>query len=344
MKLFWQRDPKWKDIPLGFPKNGQTIGGYGCTITCIGMLVGLSPDTVNNRLQAVKGFSESLVLWSKVGEAIPELTFGWRNYTYDNDKVIEAISKSGGCLVEVDFDGNNQRTDDKHWVLYVGNQKLYDPWTGTVRPTSDYPKQLGYTVFYINNQNDEDMSAQEELDKLKTEYVKLQEEYNKEQQRVTDCRADRENLTNQVNQLQSSYSNLQDDFKRDKEAAAAREKEKDIRHKNFVASLAVTLGTRQDEEEIVAETKRLVDAEDQLNKTRTELNTCTITKTALTSTLENIYEQLSNASGIPVASEKGVPRAIEKIRAYVPPVEVPPEKPKTDWVARFLRWLGTILN
>jgi len=136
--------------PLGFPKSGQTIAGYGCTITCIAMLSGLTPGEVNKRLQAVSGFSESSVLWGKINEAVPWLKFPdmGRHYSYDNELVKEAISRNGGCLVEVDFDGT-PRTDDRHWVLYVGNQRMYDPWTGTERPTAAYPIVKGFAILDV---------------------------------------------------------------------------------------------------------------------------------------------------------------------------------------------------
>lgn len=137
--------------PLGFPKSGQTIASHGCTITCIAMLSGLTPGEVNKRMQAVNGFVESSVIWNKIPKAIPWLSFPdmGRHYSYDNDIVKAAIARNGGCLVEVDFDGNNARTDDKHWVLYVGNGQMYDPWTGTQRPTGAYPIVTGFAILDV---------------------------------------------------------------------------------------------------------------------------------------------------------------------------------------------------
>lgn len=153
MTILSQRDPRWKNTPLGTSPDGQTIGGYGCTITCLAMLAGLTPDEVNRRLNAVPkdgngntGYAQGVLLyWLRIKEAIPWLNFSWRGYSYDNEKVKAAIAKNGGCLVEVDFDGT-PRTDDRHWVLYIGGGKMYDPWTGTERPTSDYPIVHGFTI------------------------------------------------------------------------------------------------------------------------------------------------------------------------------------------------------
>lgn len=144
-----QRWSPWNVIPLGFPKHGQTISSHGCTITCVGMLGGLNPDQVNQKLQSVTGFQESSILWQKINEAIPWLSFEWRGYAYDDDKVKAAITKNGGCLVEVDFDGNTARTDDKHWVLAIGGGKIYDPWTGKEELFSKYSIKTGYAVINI---------------------------------------------------------------------------------------------------------------------------------------------------------------------------------------------------
>lgn len=159
MQRYSQRNSQWQGITLGWGKNNTTtIGSHGCTITDIGMLAGITPKEVNERLIAVKGYVQSspgvfnLVIWSKIQEAIPWLQFEWRNYTYagdaDNNRVKAAIEKNGACLVEVDFDGT-PRTDDRHWVLYIGNQKMNDPWTGTERPTSTYSIAKGFAIINV---------------------------------------------------------------------------------------------------------------------------------------------------------------------------------------------------
>lgn len=134
MQILSQRDARWKNLKLGFSKT-LTIGDYGCTITCLAMYLNTTPDVVNERLKSVNGFAqETLVIWAKVAEAFPGASITKIGWTYDNNDVKNNLP----ALVEVDFDGT-PRTDDRHWVVYVGNQKLYDPWTGTERPTSTYP-------------------------------------------------------------------------------------------------------------------------------------------------------------------------------------------------------------
>ena len=142
-----QRDSRWSKIIVG--TGNKTIGEVGCTITAIAMLAGLTPVEVNDRLKAVNGFAKTnLVIWSKINEAIPWLKFVWRGYSYKNSEVLNAINKIGACLVEVDFD-NNVRTDGKHWVLFIGNQRQNDPWTGRETYTTKYSLKTGYATIDI---------------------------------------------------------------------------------------------------------------------------------------------------------------------------------------------------
>ena len=147
MTILSQRDSRWGNLKLG---NGSTtISSYGCTITCVAMLAGLTPTEVNERLKRVEGFLVDKIIWGKIKEAIPWLDFEWRGYSYDNEKVKKAISDYGGCLIEVDFDGKISSPNDKHWVLYVGNQRMYDPWTGVEKVTTYYPLTLGYSIIKV---------------------------------------------------------------------------------------------------------------------------------------------------------------------------------------------------
>lgn len=135
-----QRDPRWAGIALG---NGSTtIGGYGCLITCLAMVAETTPDIVNNKLKSVGGYSNDLVIWAKVKEAI-----GWDfvyPLPYDNEKVKEQITTNGFCLIKVDWDGKISTPSDMHFVLYIGNQQMIDPWTGVTKSTSYYPLVTGY--------------------------------------------------------------------------------------------------------------------------------------------------------------------------------------------------------
>ena len=141
LQILSQRDPRWSGVTIG--TSNVTIGSHGCTITCLAMAAGLTPDEINSRLLKVNGYANgNLVIWSKISEAIPTLSNGIRSNVYDNDKVKEAISKNGFCLVEVD---GARIGASRHWCLYIGNGQMHDPWFGTQKSTSYYPP-VGYAI------------------------------------------------------------------------------------------------------------------------------------------------------------------------------------------------------
>lgn len=137
-----QRDPRWKNLILGFGTT-QTIGVYGCTITCIANILGTTPDVVNERLKAVNGFSGALVIWAKLAEAFPGIKFT-RVWSYDNTDVLNHVPN---VLVEVPAKAIGGT--DKHWVQFVGNHNCNDPWTGTERPVADFTQYGDPTSYCI---------------------------------------------------------------------------------------------------------------------------------------------------------------------------------------------------
>ncbi len=140
MEKLNQRDPRWAKIPLGYTTN-TSIGSHGCTITCLAMLAGVTPDYVNERLKKVGGYANgNLVIWTKIPQALPNLIFVRRVKGYNNADVLANLP----CLVEVDFDGSGT-TNDMHWVLFIGNKRMNDPWTGREESTGKYPVR-GYSV------------------------------------------------------------------------------------------------------------------------------------------------------------------------------------------------------
>jgi len=133
-----QRDARWANIPVG--SGDQTIGQVGCTITVIGDILGLTPPEVNEALKRVNGFSVNLVIWAKIAEAFPGTTVK-RVWSYNNDDVLANVPN---VIVEVPATPIGGR--GSHWVRYIGNHQLDDPWTGITRPTSDFPSPTGYCV------------------------------------------------------------------------------------------------------------------------------------------------------------------------------------------------------
>jgi hypothetical protein len=144
-KIYSQRDIRWFWKKVGFGKGH--FGSVGCTITALtGLLFvagyDLTPPQVAEKLRAVGGFVGDLILWVKVEKAFPKVKFVWRTYKYNNDEVKSVLAKGVPVLVEVLLGGS------RHWVLFLGDKMMSDPWVGKVVPTSKYTP-IGYTIFSI---------------------------------------------------------------------------------------------------------------------------------------------------------------------------------------------------
>jgi hypothetical protein len=130
MEPLSQRDPRWANKKLG--TSNVTIGGYGCFITSIAYVIGTTPDVVNERMKAVKGYQDgNLVIWSKIPEAFPGITISHLLQTYNNDVVkanLPALITVNGAPIGSPL----------HMVVYVGNGLCMDPWVGKLVPTSTY--------------------------------------------------------------------------------------------------------------------------------------------------------------------------------------------------------------
>lgn len=151
---FSQRDPKWANIKLGFPvkytdADGKektyttTIGQSGCTITSLSSLISYvyqetyTPDKVNEILKGVGGFVGPLVLWSRIPLAFGKLKWIKRVYSYNNlETSYYVYVRKMPVLVEVNA---AKIGAPRHWVLFLGNQKMLDPWDGTIKGTNTYP-------------------------------------------------------------------------------------------------------------------------------------------------------------------------------------------------------------
>jgi hypothetical protein len=142
-RIYSQRDWRWSWRKV----NVSTFGKVGCTVTALtGLLFvagyDLTPPQVAEKLRAVNGFIGDLLIWSRVEKAFPKVHFQWRFYKYDNAGVKEILKKGIPVMVEVLLSGH------RHWVLFLGDQKMSDPWTGKVESTGKYPL-IGYAVFSL---------------------------------------------------------------------------------------------------------------------------------------------------------------------------------------------------
>lgn len=144
-KIYSQRDWRWRFTKFGF--GGGTFGAYGCTTTALTSLLvvagyDLTPPQVAERLRKVKAYTGDLILWSRIQLAFPKVKFLFRGYKYENKPGKEMIDKNTPVLVEVLLSGH------RHWVLFLGDMKMMDPWTGKVVNTATYPL-IGYSLISI---------------------------------------------------------------------------------------------------------------------------------------------------------------------------------------------------
>lgn len=197
MTILGQRDPKWGGIKLGFSET--FIRDYGCTITCLAMIIGTTPDVVNDRMKAVQGFKNgNLVIWAKIEEAFPGIKVR-RVWSYDNADV-----KANTPNVMVEVPAAPIGGTGSHWVVYLGGGRLNDPWTGTERPTSDFPNPTGYCVLTGSwknpNPNNEPMVTitQRELDEIR---LARDENYNQWQE-------SKKNIENMTKDLKDTEQKL----------------------------------------------------------------------------------------------------------------------------------------
>jgi hypothetical protein len=131
-----QGNGAWGKQLLGYSER-STIGSEGCTITCLAMLLGTTPDVVNERLRAVSGFEAQRVVWDRIGDAFPGVT---ARHVPSLD--ISEVETCVPCLVEVD---GAPIGAVRHWVVYLGNGRILDPWFGAEGSLSRY-RPLSYSV------------------------------------------------------------------------------------------------------------------------------------------------------------------------------------------------------
>jgi hypothetical protein len=149
--LYSQRDPRWKDILLGYNTDKQyTIGNYGCMITSVcaylnALGINETPLTLNNRLKDknVAGFiNGGIFVFDSLRKIWPDIVMDyvspkWLDPAPDSaiTKMRQLIDKGQALITEVDFYPNTV-DEDMHWVLVYGYNDsgdflIFDPWTGT---------------------------------------------------------------------------------------------------------------------------------------------------------------------------------------------------------------------
>lgn len=168
---YGQKQTEWAWIILG--TSDKTIGTHGCTVTCIGMITDLTPKEVNELFIKHGVYAQgNLVIWNRINIAIPWVHFEemGRKYTYDNAIALDAIKRHGFVLAEVGA-APIGFPKGKHWVVMIGDKKIYDPWDEEVKPTSTY-NFTGLAILHSDGKSTESAdpckALKNEIDRLKS--------------------------------------------------------------------------------------------------------------------------------------------------------------------------------
>ena len=127
-----QRDPRWKDIRLGFSSEGRTIGSDGCTLTAMTMIANgygftETPATLNEKMKALGaggGFIDALIVFAGLERACAGMdllgVFNCRDVAAPLGDIDAALAAGRPVLVEVDRAPGP--TTNFHWVVLIGKQ------------------------------------------------------------------------------------------------------------------------------------------------------------------------------------------------------------------------------
>lgn len=133
--VYSQRDPKWAAVRMG--TSIGTIGSVGCLITSIASMLTdagktYTPDTLNSWLVQNGGYvSGNLFVYAsvdKLGMTQFKTRIDCPTTAAPISQLDAEIAASNFVLVKV----NNGLPPDYHWVRYIGEGKMIDPWYGDI--------------------------------------------------------------------------------------------------------------------------------------------------------------------------------------------------------------------
>ncbi len=153
-----QRDPRWKDILLGFTDEGRTIGSDGCTLTVLTMLANgfgfqETPVTLNDKLKALgpnQGFFGALIAWFGVPRVLSGLKLNklieCRHVPAPMDEINAALDTGKPVVVELDMSPGSGFQN--HWVLIYARQGndylIHDPWPWPPEQSASLTQRYGF--------------------------------------------------------------------------------------------------------------------------------------------------------------------------------------------------------
>ena len=149
--LYWQRDPRWKDKPLG---TSGTIGSYGCTMTAetnaLNQLGIVTNPVVNNAWRTANGGyrNGNLIVWEKVTEQHPNIIWEGKTWNPTDAQIKQKIADGCPLVMLVDHNEGTPALDE-HWVNSIPSPAdddaiwIHDPWDNlTIRLRDRYKKPI----------------------------------------------------------------------------------------------------------------------------------------------------------------------------------------------------------
>ncbi len=326
-KTLSQRDPQWSNQRLGWGStNTSTIGSHGCTISSLASLLNTTPDIVNKKLIEVKGYASSkttpntfnLLWWTKIKEAFPQVKEVIRYYDYNNDIAIVEIEQNGGILVEVD---GSRIGASRHWVLYIGNGQMMDPWFGTVKSTSYY-KPVGMASVDIdpNYSESTENEPSSDLKYTEEEMTAMREERDRHWQFYQEEKQAKEKLNDQLTEAKQT-------------------------HQRFMEDLAKIIGEPciADEDNIKVNVRELVRIRDNAEEVNKSLKKELDEKKQTISDYEDKFSKLKEEMKLMKEDyEKKLSTVEAKVDKEIE--ELKKEKEQYQTITRFYKWIEPLVN
>ena len=149
--LYWQRDPRWKDKPLG---ASGTIGSYGCAMTAetnvLNQLGIVTNPVANNAWRTANGgyHNGNLIVWEKVSEQHPNIIWEGKTWNPTDAQIKQKIAAGCPLVMLVDHNEGTPALDE-HWVNSIPSPAdddaiwIHDPWDNlTIRLRDRYKKPI----------------------------------------------------------------------------------------------------------------------------------------------------------------------------------------------------------
>lgn len=149
---FLQRDSKWENVKIG--SSTQTLGQSGCLICSVACSLNklgykTNPTDLNEKLINVNGFEGASLIWYKLSEIYPKITYKYTR-AIDVEDIQKYLDKGNLPIVKVKYKG----VGIYHWVLIIGSTNddflIYDPLEPTQKPIplKTHGKIYSYSVLF----------------------------------------------------------------------------------------------------------------------------------------------------------------------------------------------------